>query len=159
MLGGDQHLATVIHHGVDQFGDAGYSFCVPSIVNHYPRHWQPTWQAERDINGPLKGLGDYFDGLGNRITMHAHANPNAFQPPLKTMSKRIKQATGHGIVRFDKTARNITVECWPRGADVTNPNARQYPGWPITIHQLDNYNRQAAAWLPTVVSDRLREST
>ena len=155
MIAGDQHLATVIHQGVDEFGDAGYSFCVPSIVNHYPRYWQPTWPASAAIDGPLEGLGDYFDGLGNRITMVAHANPDAFQPPLKTMSKRVKQATGHGIVRFNKIKRTITVECWPRGADVTTPAGRQYPGWPITIAQEQNYGRKAAAWLPTVVCEGL----
>jgi hypothetical protein len=151
MLAGDQHLATVIHHGIDEFGDAGYSFCVPSVVNHYPRSWRPAWEAERRVEGPLEGLGDYFDGLGNRITMHAHANPNAFKPPLKTRSKRVEQATGHGIVRFNKAARTITMECWPRGAEVTSPDARQYPGWPVTVKQLDNYGRKPAGWLPTIV--------
>ncbi len=38
-IAGDQHLATVIHQGIDEFGDAGYSFCVPAVVNHFPRHW------------------------------------------------------------------------------------------------------------------------
>ena len=153
MLAGDQHLATVIHHGVDEFGDAGYSFCVPSIVNHYPRTWKPKVPAVRPMDGPLEGLGDYHDGLGNRVTMLAHANPHAFKPPLKTLSKRALQATGHGLVRFNKADRTITVECWPRGADVTAPSARQYPGWPITIDQFDNYGREAVAWLPEVVCE------
>jgi hypothetical protein len=148
MLGGDQHLATVIHHGIDDFGDAGYSFCVPSIVNHYPRKWAPTFKPVRKIAGPLEGLGDYRDGLGNKITMHAHANPNAVKPPIKSMNPRVRQATGHGIVRFNKSDRTITMECWPRGTDTTRPDARQYPGWPIKIRQMDNYGRDAKAFLP-----------
>jgi len=28
--------------------------------------------------------------------------------------------------------------------------ARQYPAWPVTIDQLDNYGRNAAAWLPAI---------
>jgi len=33
MIGGDQHLATIIHHGVDDWNDAGWSFLVPSVTN------------------------------------------------------------------------------------------------------------------------------
>ena len=54
------------------------------------------------------------------------------------------------MIRFNVAARKITLECWPRGVDVTSADAEQYPGWPITIDQLDNYGRQATAWLPTV---------
>ena len=32
------------------------------------------------------------------------------------------------------------MECWPRNVDVTDPEAKQYPGWPRTISQFDNYN-------------------
>ncbi len=127
MLAGDQHLATVIQHGIDDFGDAGYSFCMPSIVNHYPRKWSPKQAPQRIIKSPLKGLGDYLDGLGNRVTMLAHANPGAFAPPIKSMSPWVRSATGHGIVRFNKSKRTIIMECWPRGTDVTQPDARQYP--------------------------------
>ena len=27
----------------------------------------------------------------------------------------------------------VTFECWPRFQDVTKPDARQFPGWPVTI--------------------------
>ena len=39
-------------------------------------------------------------------------------------------------------------ECWPRNVDITDAGTRQYPGWPKTIRQEDNYSRKAAAWLP-----------
>ena len=35
-----------------------------------------------------------------------------------------------------------------RGLDVTDPNAKQHPGWPITIDQLQNYNRNPIGYLP-----------
>lgn len=54
------------------------------------------------------------------------------------------------MVRFDRPTRQITIECWPRGVDVTQPGATQYPGWPITARQLDNDGRQPVAWLPEV---------
>jgi len=31
-----------------------------------------------------------------------------------------------------------------------DPNFKQYPGWPKTIHQEDNYARKAEAYLPTL---------
>ena len=32
-LAGDQHLGSFVHHGIDEWNDAIYSFCVPSIAN------------------------------------------------------------------------------------------------------------------------------
>ena len=31
------------------------------------------------------------------------------------------------------------MECWPRNVDITDSKAKQYPGWPLTIAQTDNY--------------------
>ena len=42
------------------------------------------------------------------------------------------------------------MECWPRNVDITDPATKQYPGWPRTIDQQDNYGRQAVAYLPTI---------
>jgi hypothetical protein len=147
MIGGDQHLATVVHHGIDDWGDAGYSFAVPSVVNHFRRWWLPL-EPDRDLPaGALQHTGRYTDGLGNKITMHAYANPD---PSRRRYSQWRAQAAGFGIARFNKRTREITLECWPRGCDVTDPACEQYPGWPITISQEDNYGREAAAFLPTL---------
>jgi hypothetical protein len=37
---------------------------------------------------------------------------------------------------------------WPRWADLTKPGAKPYPGWPITIHQMDNGLNSAGYVLP-----------
>jgi hypothetical protein len=76
--------------------------------------------------------------LGNRFTMLACANPDPNRPKHGKWGAR---AAGHGIVRFNKTTRKITIECWPRGCDVSNPKHRQYAGWPVTIAQEDNDGR------------------
>lgn len=149
MIGGDQHLATVIHHGITHFGDAGYSFCVPSIVNFYNRWWDPLAPAMRTIDGPLPHLGDYLDGLHNKVTMVAYANPDESRAG-RYAGEWGARADGYGLVRFDVESREITIECWPRGVDVTQPDAEQYPGWPVTIDQRDNYGRLPMAWLPTL---------
>ncbi len=148
-IAGDQHLATVIHHGVDEWNDAMYSFCVPSIVNYYPRHWMPLERQGKRIESPLPYTGEYLDGFGNHITMYAYVNPDSNRSG-KYGSEWGADADGYAIVRFNVKARTITMECWPRGVDVTSPNAPQYPGWPITITQQDNYGRKAKAYLPTL---------
>jgi hypothetical protein len=42
------------------------------------------------------------------------------------------------------------MECWPRGVDVTKKDARQFPGWPVTVDQLENFGKKAVAFLPTI---------
>ena len=140
-IAGDQHLATVIHHGIHSWEDSIYSFCVPSIVNYYGRWWWPLEEPlNHDPDGPLPFTGRFYDGMGNKLTMHAYANP----------TKENYNAAGYGLVRFDKPTRRITIECWPRHVDVTAPDAKQVPGWPITVSQFDNYNRAALAYLPEI---------
>ncbi len=137
---GDQHLATVIHHGIDDWNDACFSFSAPSIVNYYNRWWWPLMPGKNRQPGPLEMTGEFLDGLGNKINMLAYANP----------APGNNRAAGHGIIRFHKKTRKITIECWPRFSDVTDPNAKQFPGWPITIDQEDNYGKKAAAYLPAI---------
>jgi alkaline phosphatase D len=152
MIGGDQHLATVIHHGVEDWGDAGFSFCVPSIVNYYPRKWLPLVEGAGPKNAPLAHTGQYRDGFGNIVTMYAYANPGESETHYakwRAKGEWGRLAAGHGIVRFNKRTRKITMECWPRGVDVTKPDAKQMAGWPIVIDQAQNYGRKAKAYLPT----------
>lgn len=138
-MAGDQHLATVIHHGINEWEDAGWSFCSPSIWNLYGRWWMPL---ERPLNHDdknfLEHTGRYYDGFGNKLTMQAYANP----------AEGNHMGTGYGLVRFKKSTREITMECWPRFVDVSKADAKQYGGWPVKIKQEDNYGRRAAAWLP-----------
>ncbi len=145
-IAGDQHLATIIHHGIDEWNDAGWSFCVPSILNFYPRKWLPEEKAIDPVPGPLAHTGKYFDGFGNRMNMYAYVNP----APENMYPPADNGASGYGLVRFNKTTRQITMECWPRGVDVAKPDAEQYAGFPITINQTDNYGRKAVAFLPMI---------
>lgn len=74
------------------------------------------------------------------------ANPS----PEDNHDKLTTRAAGFGVVRFNKPKRTITVECRPRNVAIGDHNAKQYPGWPITIEQQDNYGRKAFAYLPTL---------
>ncbi len=133
---GDQHLATIFHHGIDEHRDAIWSFCVPSIANLYLRWWEPLEPGtNREPNSPAY-TGDLLDGFNNKVTNYAAANPEQ-TPAGNVLNTR---AAGFGIVRFNTNSREITMECWPRNVDITDANASQYPGWPRTISQFDNYN-------------------
>ena len=91
--------------------------------------------------------GQYRDGFGNYVSVHAVANPRrSGQEPARLYD----HVPGYGIVRFRRAAREIVIECWPRWVDPSAPDAVQYPGWPITIHQRDNYGRVAAGYLPEI---------
>jgi hypothetical protein len=146
-IAGDQHLATIFHHGIDDWNDSCYSFCVPSIANLYLRWWRPVEAGKNREQGRPEYTGEFLDGFGNKVTCLAVANPS---PEANGGQKLTTRAAGFGIVKFNKKAREITIECWPRNVDITNPNTKQYPGWPRTIKQEDNYGRKAAAYLPTI---------
>jgi len=150
-IAGDQHLATVVHHGIDMHNDAIWSFCVPSVANFYPRAWMPEAEGKNRPAGAPPNMGEHVDGFGNKVTVYAAANPTAMTgvssgvEPLGLHDKM----PGYGIVKLNKTSREITFECWPRYVDPTDPSTgTQYAGWPKTIHQLNNYGAPRAGYLP-----------
>ena len=128
-LCGDQHLAAVVRHGIDRHGDGPWAFTCPALVNTvYGRWWHPADERPGPHAvpaSPLPWTGDYEDGLGNKITMHAYANPGDVRDERQ-------RGDGYGIARFDFAAETLTFECWPR-FPVAGPDGRprQYPGWPV----------------------------
>ena len=150
---GDQHLASIVHHGIEQWGDAGYSFCVPSIAAGYPRSWQPDKEGRPVRNRPAAGLpntGEYKDGLQNILTVHAIGNPT----PAKSKSRLDtlhEKASGYGVVRMNKANGTITMECHRLLIDASNLKQKdQFPGWPKTIKYSANYERVPEAYLPEI---------
>ena len=130
-IAGDQHLATVVQHGVDEFGDAAYTFTGPALNNIWPRRWWPPAEArEGGGTGGPGYTGDYRDGFGNRITVHAAANPRDTGLEPRIIRDRV---TGYGILEFDPQTGRIRVECWPRHHDPRDGVDGQYEGWPIEV--------------------------
>jgi hypothetical protein len=123
-IAGDQHLATVIQHGINEFEDGPWAFVVPAIVNDYYSRW---WWPESEKPGEngnllLPWTGRYLDGFNNKITMQAYVNPES-----------TANGAGFGLIRFNTETREVTFECWPRTVDVTSASAQQFVGWPYTI--------------------------
>ncbi len=125
-IAGDQHLATVIKQGIEEFGDGPWSFIVPAIVNdYYSRWWWPEDEkagANPNPDTSLPWTGDYLDGFNNKISMMAYVNPESNS-----------KGGGYGLIRFDKKEKKATFECWPRYVDVTKSDAAQFEGWPMTV--------------------------
>ena len=150
---GDQHLPSIVHHGIDQHRDAGFSFCVPSIAAGYPRSWKPDEEGLPAKNRPEKNLpntGDYVEGLGNKVTVHAIGNPADMNRPGIENTLHDK-SSGYGILRCDPAKQSYTMECWRLQFDAQNSKPKdQFPGWPLTVSIDDQYGRKAVAHLPTL---------
>lgn len=143
-LCGDQHLAVVVKHGIDSHSDGPYGFTGPAIINTiYGRWWHPENEkaGPNAIAGsPLPWTGDYLDGLGNKITMHAYANP-------EDRSVETKRKDGYGIVRLNKKTGKTVFESWDRFCDASTGEG-QHPGWPIVFNMKDNDGRKVTHHLP-----------
>ena len=124
-IGGDQHLASIVHHGIDDFEDGPYQFIVPALVNnYYSRWWWPLNEKPGEkSNKKLPWTGRYLDGFKNKITMHAYANPDS-----------PSNGAGYGLIIFNKIKNQVTFECWPRFEDVSKKNSKQFKGWPLKIN-------------------------
>lgn len=144
-IAGDQHLASMVHYGVEKFGDSGYAFAGPALNNIWPRRWWPPLNGRNHSLENPGYTGNFKDGFGNKMTVKAVANPHKTGVEPSIIHDR---ATGFGIITFNKDKRTINTECWPRYVDPESEPEKQYNGWPILISQQDNYGRKAMAWLP-----------
>ena len=167
-LAGDQHLSTLVHHGVDGPADAGYSFTSPAISNFFPRVWDPVHNSggRTATVSPYKG-DFYLDGNGTlptgqsnitsnhpgHIRIVSAANPLEYYDQTRNIDpvNLHDRGAGYGIIRIKKDTRQITFECWPIHADPEFPQTgSQFPDWPVTIHQAENDGRSPTGFLPVI---------
>jgi hypothetical protein len=125
---GDQHLGAVLEYGVDTFDDGVWAFSVPAISNTWPRRWFPQEGGQNRGEGSPKYTGEFFDGFGNRIRVHAVANPQESGRHPANLHDRMP---GYGIIRLSRDGGPATLECWRRPQRGVAEPAIQYQGWPI----------------------------
>ncbi|TDI74822.1 MAG: hypothetical protein E2O84_05280 [Bacteroidetes bacterium] len=141
---GDQHLGSVVQYGIENWNDAGYGFVVPSIANIWPRRWFPPIEGANRVAGSSWYTGEFTDGFGNKMTVHAAANPEHAGIEPAALNDRVP---GYGIIRIRRESRDISFEAWPRWVDPSAPGARPFRDWPISFNQLDNDGREVVGFV------------
>ncbi|MEZ5355540.1 MAG: alkaline phosphatase D family protein [Bryobacteraceae bacterium] len=134
-LAGDQHLGSLVQYGADEFNDASWALCAPAISNLWPRRWFPPEEGGNRKPGSPRYTGEHLDGFGNKVTVHAVANPHQFGIKPAALHER---ACGFSIVELDRATHRIRMVNWPRWVDLSKAGQKPYPGWPVTIEQVDN---------------------
>ncbi|MGH9661146.1 MAG: alkaline phosphatase D family protein, partial [Bryobacteraceae bacterium] len=127
-IAGDQHLASTIQYGIDEWNDGPFALCTPAISNIFPRRWFPPQPGRNPKPHGPRNTGEYRDGFGNRMTVHAVANPELSGIEPRAVNDRVP---GFGLVEFRLESREIAL------ASNARHDGRPYPGWPITIRQTD----------------------
>lgn len=145
-IAGDQHLASFIQYGLDDFGDSGYAFAGPALNNIWPRRFWPSVDSTNHTYEKPAYTGNHIDGFGNKMTVKAVANPHNMHKEPKILHNR---AVGYGIITFNKNDRTIQTECYRRFDNPLEKGA-QYPGWPQVVSQEENYARKAKGYLPQI---------
>ncbi|MFO0948508.1 MAG: alkaline phosphatase D family protein [Planctomycetota bacterium] len=147
-IAGDQHLPAIVHYGIDAPGDAGLALAGPPVNCIYPRWFEPDTPGGNREQGAPENTGEFVDSFGNPMTVLAVANPK-FTFRSNVLEAEQDKASGFAVIRFHKVSREIRVECWPYLAD-PEKEGTQFPGWPRTISQRENYGRVSAGYLPTL---------
>ena len=141
VLSGDQHLATLVRHGIDTFDDGPVQFSGPAGGSQWQRWFEPATPLPNARPG-VPDTGDFVDAWGNKVRMLACANPKVTHAYYaehrqgrqgKNLGDRRLKSEGYGLVRVDKKRRTFVLDCWPHDADPTAPGARQFAGWPFTV--------------------------
>jgi alkaline phosphatase D len=134
-IAGDQHLGSTAQYGIEHWNDASWALCVPAISNLWPRRWYPPGPGRNRKPDAPRNTGEYLDGFGNKVTVHAVFNPQAVDVEPTAVNHR---APGYGIVEFDRAKQTVTVANWPRWVDAGGPGVGPCDGWPIVITQDEN---------------------
>jgi len=156
-ISGDQHLPSLVQYGVDNFQDAGWSYCTPAICNYYMRWFLPDEMGVPVVDRPEHGYentGKYADAFGNKNFVYAIGNPGKITIDKESRYGNAQiRNSGFGMVTFDQTERTILIDAWRFIADVENPVPLrdQFPGWPLKINQYDNFGMGAVNLLPKIV--------
>jgi alkaline phosphatase D len=153
VLAGDQHMASVVRHGLDSFSDGVVQFVGPAGGTSWQRWFEPR-EALPNARGPH--TGDFTDAFGNRLRVLAVANPKVTFAEYRRhrpgrpqdLADRHLKSDGYGIVRVDRRARRYVLECWPWDVDPTAPGARQFEGWPYPLSFDDTDGRLSGPTRP-----------
>jgi len=136
VLSGDQHLASLVRHGIDGFTDGPVQFTAPATGSSWQRWFHPA-NALPNAVGP--DTGDFTDAYGSKLRVLAVANPKITFAQVRAVQThnhvgdRNLKTEGYGIVDVDIANGEHRIHCWPWDQDPTAPGATEMPGWPYTL--------------------------
>jgi alkaline phosphatase D len=133
LCSGDQHLASLVRHGLDGFDDGPVQFVAPAAGSAWQRWFEPAGGLPNP--GATAHTGDFTDAYGNRMRVLAVANPRLTKAAFRAAKRgrnaelgdRRRKREGYGLVRVDKAARQFVIECWPWDG------GPQFEGWPYRL--------------------------
>jgi alkaline phosphatase D len=133
LLSGDQHLASLVRHGLDGFDDGPVQFVAPAAGSAWQRWFEPAGGLPNP--GGTPHTGDFTDAYGNRMRVLAVANPRLTKAAFRAdrrgrnaeLGDRRRKREGYGLVRVDKAGRRFVIECWPWDG------GEQFEGWPYEL--------------------------
>lgn len=139
VLAGDQHMASIVRHGVETHTDGPLQFCGPAAGSFWQRWFEPAEPLPNGTGDP--NTGDFRDSFGNKVRVLAVANPlltfREFREHIKgrtqALGDRSLKREGYGIIHIDRRDRAFHIECWPWNEDPTAAGASQFEGWPYRL--------------------------
>lgn len=137
VISGDQHLASLVRHGVNTFTDGVVQFSGPAGGSLWQRWFEPTGLVKNAGHTPH--TGDFEDAFGNKMRVLAVANPKITQKyyinnrpgKSRNLGDRKLKSEGYGIIRVN--AHDYVIECWPWNVDPRAADAKQFAGWPYRL--------------------------
>jgi alkaline phosphatase D len=133
LCSGDQHLGSLVRHGLDGFDDGPVQFVAPAAGSAWQRWFEPAGGLPNPAGTPH--TGDFTDAYGNRMRVLAVANPRLTKAAFRAAKRgrnaelgdRRRKREGYGLVRVDKAGRQFVIECWPWDG------GPQFDGWPYEL--------------------------
>ncbi len=156
-IAGDQHLPIQLQYGIDEYRDAGWAFCTPAITVGYQRRFLPDklgWEVEGRPEHGNPNTGLYKDIFGNPNYIYAVGNPDEETTAENRYIRADKSASGFGFISIDTKKRTLKSEAYHFLADLSSgPEDTQFPGWPLTVNQTENYGKKRYGYLPVLDFD------
>ncbi len=155
-INGDQHVPSLVQYGLNNYQDAGWSFCTPAIAVGYKRWFRPDdlgYPIENRPGHEYPNTGKYTDAFGNKNYVYAIGNAGKITDDRNSRYNQAQlRSSGFGLITFDQKERIIDIDAWRFMADVEDPNPvrDQFPGWPKQITQFDNLGLGAENVLPEI---------
>jgi len=151
---GDTHLTSIVQYGINSQRDAGWAFCTPAISVGYERRFLPDTLGYPVVNRPshnLPNTGEYTDFFKNYMYVYAVGNPVWNTADANRYQVAQNRSSGFGITVFnqiERTIESVAIKFLPVASTIDS--MKYFDGWPLKVHQLDNYGRKAFANLPEI---------